>query len=30
MTPEGVELLSEGAVDNILAFLQGTPQNVVT
>jgi D-3-phosphoglycerate dehydrogenase len=30
MTPEGVELLNEGAVDNILAFLQGTPQNVVT
>ena len=29
MTPEGVELLNEGAVDNIIAFLKGTPQNVV-
>ena len=29
MTPEGVELLNEGAVDNIIAFLEGTPQNVV-
>jgi hypothetical protein len=30
MTPEGVELLNEGAVDNIIAFLKGHPQNVVT
>ena len=29
-TPEGVELLNAGAVDNVLAFLQGAPQNVVT
>ncbi len=29
MTPEGVELLNEGAVDNIIAFLEGHPQNVV-
>ena len=29
MTPEGVELLNEGAVDNIITFLEGTPQNVV-
>ena len=29
MTPEGVELLNEGAVDNIIAFLEGMPQNVV-
>ncbi len=29
MTPEGVDLLNEGAVDNILAFLKGRPQNVV-
>lgn len=30
MTPEGVELLNEGAVDNIIAFLERNPQNVVT
>jgi phosphoglycerate dehydrogenase-like enzyme len=30
MTPEGVEMLNEGAVDNIIAFLEGRPQNVVT
>ena len=30
MTPEGVDLLNEGAVDNVIAFLQGRPQNVVT
>ncbi|MFQ6039715.1 MAG: 2-hydroxyacid dehydrogenase [Candidatus Poribacteria bacterium] len=30
MTPEGVELLNEGAVDNIIAFLEERPQNVVT
>jgi len=29
MTPEGVDLLNEGAVDNVLAFLSGQPQNVV-
>ena len=30
MTPEGVELLNEGAVDNVIAFLDGAPRNVVT
>ncbi len=30
MTPEGVDLLNEGAVDNVIAFLQGQPQNIVT
>ena len=29
MTPEGVELLNQGAVDNVIAFLEGTPRNVV-
>ena len=29
-TPEGIELLNEGAVDNVIEFLEGTPQNVVT
>ena len=29
-TPEGMELLNEGVVDNVIAFLQGRPQNVVT
>jgi D-3-phosphoglycerate dehydrogenase len=29
-TPEGVEALNEGAVDNVIAFLEGRPQNVVT
>jgi D-3-phosphoglycerate dehydrogenase len=28
-TPEAVELLNEGAVDNIIAFLEGRPQNNV-
>lgn len=28
-TPEGVDLLNEGAVDNIIAFLGGTPKNNV-
>ena len=28
-TPEGVELLNEGAVSNVIAFLQGRPENVV-
>ena len=26
MTPEGVEMLNEGAVDNIIAYLEGRPQ----
>jgi len=29
MTPEGVELLNEGVVDNVLAFLRGNPRNVM-
>jgi len=29
MTPEGVDLLNEGAVDNIISFLEGNPKNVV-
>lgn len=29
-TPEGVELLNEGAVSNVIAFLQGRPENLVT
>ena len=28
-TPEGVELLNEGAVDNLIAFFEGRPQNNV-
>ena len=28
-TPEGIDLLNGGAVDNVLAFLDGKPQNVV-
>ena len=28
-TPEGVDLLNAGAVDNVLAFLEGNPKNVV-
>lgn len=28
-TPEGIDLLNAGAVDNILAFLDGRPENVV-
>jgi D-3-phosphoglycerate dehydrogenase len=28
-TPEGVDLLNGGAVDNVIAFLKGTPQNNV-
>ena len=28
-TPEGIELLNEGVVDNAIAFLEGRPQNVV-
>ena len=30
MTPEGVDLLNGGAVDNVIAFLEGRPQNIVT
>ena len=29
-TPEGMDLLNGGAVDNVLAFLRGAPQNVCT
>ena len=29
-TPEGVESLNEGAVTNVIAFLEGRPQNVAT
>ncbi len=29
-TPEGMDLLNEGCVDNVIAFLEGRPQNVVT
>ena len=28
-TPEAIELLNEGAVDNVIAFLEGRPQNNV-
>jgi len=28
-TPEGAELLNEGAVDNVIAFLEGSPRNIV-
>ncbi|MXY82622.1 MAG: 3-phosphoglycerate dehydrogenase, partial [Gemmatimonadetes bacterium] len=28
-TPEGVDLLNEGAVDNVIAFLEGRPRNNV-
>jgi len=30
MTPEGVDLLNGGAVDNVIAYLDGHPQNRVT
>lgn len=30
MTPEGTEWLNEGVVDNVIAFFEGRPQNVVT
>jgi D-3-phosphoglycerate dehydrogenase len=30
MTSEGVDLLNSGAVENVIAFLEGRPQNVVT
>ncbi len=29
-TPEGMELLNEGVVTNLIAFLEGKPKNVVT
>ena len=29
-TPEGIALINEGAVSNVLAFLEGRPRNVVT
>jgi D-3-phosphoglycerate dehydrogenase len=28
-TPEGMDLLNEGVVDNVIAFLEGRPQNIV-
>ncbi len=28
--PEGIDLLNCGAIDNVLAFLEGSPKNVVT
>jgi D-3-phosphoglycerate dehydrogenase len=28
-TPEGMDLLNQGVVDNVIAFLEGRPQNVV-
>ena len=29
-TPEGMELLNQGVVDNVIAFLEGRPKNLVT
>jgi D-3-phosphoglycerate dehydrogenase len=29
-TPEGMDILNAGVVDNVIAFLEGRPQNVVT
>ena len=29
-TPEGMEMLNSGAVDNVIAWLEGRPKNVVT
>ena len=29
-TPEGFDLLNQGCVENVIAFLEGRPQNVVT
>ena len=29
-TPEGMEILNGGAVDNVIAYLNGKPQNIVT
>ena len=28
-TPEGMDLLNAGVVDNVIAFLEGRPQHVV-
>ncbi len=28
-TPEGMDLLNAGVVDNVIAFLEGKPRNVV-
>ena len=28
-TPEGMDVLNAGVVDNVIAFLEGRPQNVV-
>ena len=28
-TPEGMDILNAGVVDNVIAFLEGRPQNVV-
>ena len=30
MTPEGVDLLNQGAVNNIIAYLEGHPENIVS
>ena len=30
VTPEGMEMLNQGAVENVLAYLNGSPMNVVT
>ena len=29
-TPKGIELLNQGCADNVIGFLEGNPQNVVT
>ena len=29
-TPEGIDLLNQGCVENVMAFLNGKPQHVVT
>ena len=29
-TPEGYDLLNQGVVDNVIAFLEGSPRNIVT
>jgi D-3-phosphoglycerate dehydrogenase len=29
-TPEGMDVLNAGVVENVIAFLEGRPQNVVT
>ena len=30
MTPEGVDLLNQGAVNNIIAYIEGHPENIVS